>query len=126
MPPGGNQGLPVYGTAYRLVLEVTVLCAGLDRRFRYSLGEDIRREAKNLLIAADSAGKGMDRTENLLRARRSLMEVQLGLRLLNDLKVISDKRYIPFVEITTEIDRQLSNWERSAHRRECPAGVSSP
>jgi len=108
------------------VLEVTVLCAGLDRRFRYSLGEDIRREATNLLIAADSVGKGMDTAENLLRARRSLMEVQLGLRLLNDLKVISDKRYIPFVEMTTEIDRRLSNWERSAHRRESPAGVSSP
>lgn len=119
------DALPVYGLAYRLLLELTVLCAGLDRRFRYSLGEDIRREAKTLLLCSDLAGKGFDKMENISGARRALVEVQLGLRLLSDLKVITDKRYLPFMEVTVEISRQLSNWERSVHRRESSAGVSS-
>ena len=99
------NNLPVYGKAYQLLLEITVLCSCLDRRFRYSLGED--------------------RLENIKQSRRALAEVQLCLRLLNDLKVITDKRYVPFMVITDDISEQLSKWDRFCRQKES-AGVSPP
>jgi hypothetical protein len=106
------NGLPVYGIAYRLVLEITTLCAGLDRRFRYSLGEDLRNKAKQTLLCIMWAGKGENRLDNITHARHALTEVQLCLRLLNDMKVVTDKRYVPFMELTQEVSGQLSKWER--------------
>ena len=54
------------------------------------------------------------------------MDVQLSLRLLSDLRILPDKRYVYFLEMTEDIMKQLSNWERSLIRPDDPAGMQSP
>ena len=63
--------------------------------------------------------------DNIRNARLAMLDVQLSLRLLNDLKVIPDKRYVPIMEQTEVVVKQLSNWERSEMARR-NAGVPSP
>ena len=120
------NGLPVYGMAYRLAVETTEMTARLERNYRYSLGEDVRKGAKATIISITLAGKGESRYENIRQARISMLEVQLSLRLLNGLKVLPDKRYVYFLEINEDIIKQLSNWERSERQRNSAAGVPSP
>jgi len=48
------NSLPVYGAAYRLALEATQMASRLERNYRYSLGEDIRKGVKS----------GLPRTED--------------------------------------------------------------
>lgn len=133
------NSLPVYGAAYRLAVEATEMASRLERNYRYSLGEDVRRGVKDALLRITLAGKNEDREENIRSARLSMLEVQLCLRLMNDLKVLPDKRYVVFLDMTEDIIRQLSNWERSDHQRRSaaetpqktgffggPAGVPSP
>lgn len=98
----------------------------LERNYRYSLGEDIRLGVKRAALCITLAGKGEDRAENVRSARLAMMDVELSLRLLNDLKVLPDKRYVYFLEMVEDIIRQLSNWERSLSRQSSPAGVPSP
>jgi len=112
--------------AYRLAVELTSFAARLDRNYRYSLGEDIRRCSKEVVLCVSLAGKGEEKTLNLHRSRLSIQDVQISLRMLCDLKVIPEKRYVYFLEITENIVKQLSNWERSLTPRGEPAGVSSP
>lgn len=119
------DSLPVYGIAYRLAVELTAFASRLDKNYRYSLGEDIRRSSKSALLCISLAGKGEERVSNIHSARISTLDVQLSLRLLNDLKVLPDKRYVYFLELTEDMVKQLSNWERSERRRS-PAGVPSP
>lgn len=120
------DSLPVYGAAYRLAVEATQMASRLERNYRYSLGEDIRGGVNHALVSIMLAGKGEQRKENVHAARISMLEVQLGLRLLNDLKVLPDKRYVVFLDMTEDIIRQLSNWERSERQRASAAGVPSP
>lgn len=80
------NSLPVYGLAYRLVVEATEMTSRLERNYRYSLGEDIRKNAKSAVLSITLAGKGEDNAENIHKARLSILDVQLCLRLLNDLK----------------------------------------
>ena len=98
----------------------------LERNYRYSLGEDIRVGVKKSVLLITLAGKGEDRDSNIHSARLSMLEVQLSLRLLNDLKVLPDKRYVYFLEITEDIIKQLSYWERSLSKHSSAAGVPSP
>ena len=102
------------------------MAARLDRNYRYSLGEDIRRGIKEALLRISLAGKGEDREDNVRSARLAIMDVQLSLRLLSDLRILPDKRYVYFLEMTEDIMKQLSNWERSLIRPDDPAGMQSP
>ena len=117
-PPLGRMeasfnSLPVYGLAYRLAVEATEMAARLERNYRYSLGEDIRVGVKKAVLSITLAGRGEEREANVHTAGISMLDVQLSLRLLSDLKALPDKRYVYFLEITEDIMKQLSNWERS-------------
>lgn len=101
------------------------MASRLERSYRYSLAEDIRAGVKKAVLQISFAGKGEDRAENIRSARHSMLDVQLSLRLLNDLKVLPDKRYIYFLEMTEDIIKQLSNWERSLSKHSSTAGVPS-
>lgn len=118
------NSLPVYGLAWRLTVELTTLAARLDRNYRYSLGEDLRKGGKQAVLCIMLAGKGEEKSFNIHQARLAAMDVQLTLRLLNELKVIPDARYVDFVELTENITKQLSNWERK--EISCRAGIPSP
>ena len=102
------------------------MASRLERNYRYSLGEDIRRGVNQALVRIMLAGKGEQRESNVHSARISMLEVQLDLRVLNDLKVLPDKRYAVFLDMTEDIIRQLSNWERSLHQSANTAGMPSP
>lgn len=130
-PPLGRKeppfnSLPVYGAAWRLAVEATEMAARLERNYRYSLGEDIRLGVKRAVLCITLAGKGEDRQDNIRSARLAMLDVELSLRLLSDLKVLPDKRYVYFLEMAQDIIRQLSNWERSLSRQNQPAGMPSP
>ena len=130
-PPLGHKeapfnSLPVYGLVYRLAVEVTEMAARLERNYRYSLGEDVRLGVKKSVLSITLAGKGEERELNIHSARLAMLDVRLSLRLLNDLKVLPDKRYVYFLEMTEDIVKQLSNWERSLLKRSSTAGMPSP
>lgn len=116
--------LPVYGMAYRLAVEATEMASRIERNYRYSLGEDIRKGAKSAVLSIILAGKGENRADNIHSALITILDIQLSLRLLNDLKVLPDKRYVYFLESTEKVLKQLSNWERS--ERQHLAGMPSP
>lgn len=120
------NSLPVYGATYRLAVETTQMASRLERNYRYSLGEDIRRGVNQALVSIMLAGKGEEREANVHSARVAMLEVQLNLRLLNDLKVLPDKRYAVFLDMAEDIIRQLSNWERSERQCGSAAGMPSP
>ena len=119
------NSLPVYGLAYRLTIEITEMTSRLERNYRYSLGEDIRLGIKKTLLSITLAGKGEGREVNIHAARLAMLDVQLSLRILADLKVLPDKRYVYFLDITEDIVKQLTNWERSLSKQSSAAGVPS-
>lgn len=120
------NSLPVYGASYRLAIEATEMASRLGRNYRYSLGEDIRHGIKKSLLLITLAGKGEDRMRNIHAARLAMLDIQLSFRLLEDLKVLPEKRYVYYLEITEDIVKQLSNWERSLSEHSSTAGVPSP
>ena len=121
-----SNSLPVYGLAYRLAIEATGMASRLERNYRYSLGEDIRNGVKHAVLCIILASKGEEKIDNIRSARLSILDTQLSLRLLNDLKVLPDKRYVSFLELTEDIVKQLSNWERRERERTSFTGVPSP
>lgn len=114
---GPFDALPVYNAAYRFVLDLCGACAKIQRDYKYSLGEQARLAGMRMLVCISEALKQYSFSEQkscyLKEARERMTESQLCLRLLNDLHVISDKRYVGFADIPQEISKQLYSWEKS-------------
>lgn len=123
--PTPDRSIPVYGATYRLTVDVTQLCARLERTYRYSLGEELRGSLMKALLDITFASDKEQRLARIRSAREAVEEAQLCLRLLNDLKAITDKRYVPFIDATEDIKKQLAAWERAEHSTR-NAGVQAP
>lgn len=122
---GGDPGLRLYGLSYRLALELARDSALLNKTFRYSLEEQVRLTAMRLSLDVESAGivAAEYKFPYLERARESLRELQLCLRMLADLKALSDKRYAAYIDMTADISKKLHNWEKSQRRPKNNVGV---
>ena len=108
--------LKVYEECYRLFLQLVTSTSRLQREYRYTLGEQIKRSAMDMIVLVFKANKSYDKCGYIATAREKLVEVQVLLRVFNDLKQMSDKQFAMFMEITVSISKQLAAWERSASK----------
>jgi hypothetical protein len=102
--------LPIYRTAYQLLVESTETIKEFPREYKYTLGQKLREEIIEIIVLvyrANSAKRKRDFIEELL-AR--LQVAELMIRLSHDMKILSLKRYSALAEKTTSIAKQASGW----------------
>ena len=114
---GERTVLPVYGASFKLALELTRMCALLPKKYKYSLGEDVRRSSLAMTVTLLKANRTKDKLHCISSAKDSLSEIEVCLRLLSELGDLPDRRYIAFIEMLGDISKQLDNWERSLVER---------
>ena len=108
--------LPVYEDSYQLLLFLVSFSRNMQRDFRYTLGEQVKDKVVEMMVLIFRANKSKDKTEHIVQAREKLAEVQIVIRLLNELRQISDKQFTALVEKTVSISKQLSSWEKYTFR----------
>lgn len=104
--------LPVYEESYQLLLDVVNFTRNIQRDLRYTLGEKLKQNIIDILVLIFKANKDRSKVSHISLARETLVEVQVVIRILNDLKQISDRQYIILAERTTNISKQLTSWEK--------------
>ncbi|MDY6277800.1 MAG: four helix bundle protein [Bacteroidales bacterium] len=104
---------PVYPATYSFLIEITKLSANLDKKYKYSLGEELRLSVMRCLLNITAASVPPGQSDSLSKAAWEMEETQLCLRILNDLKVIGDLRFIGFMDTTNEIMKQIKKWQRA-------------
>lgn len=116
--------LPVYEKTLRLLLDVVPCTMRMQRDYRYTMGEQLKRCIMDILILVFKANKTERKGEYISVAREKLVEVQIMMRVLNELRQISDKQFVMFAEMTESVSKQLSSWERYAasHLSQTDAG----
>lgn len=106
--------LPVYEECYQLFLHFTQLSMKMQRDYRYSLGEDVKRLLMAVILGVYKANykKENERVGYVAEARERMVELQVILRLLNEVRQIPDRHYMLLTERTASISKQLTGWER--------------
>lgn len=111
-----NQ-LPVYKATYDLLLYVYQTGKDVQRDYRYTLGETLKRDLITILTLIYRANANRQKVEIIVEAREKLVAVKLQLRLLHDLKQLSLKNYANASLMTESISKQLSAWQKSYEGR---------
>ena len=113
-PSSKFEFFPVCNLSRRLFVELCVTCAKMQRSYRYSLGEDLRRESltlvSNLVLAVKRPSSRLALVQD---AEDRLVRVQVCLKALNEIGTLTDKRYTSYMEMTNDIASQLSARGRS-------------
>lgn len=107
------DNLPVYKSAYDLLLYVFQIGHNMQRDYRYTLGENLKKELISVLSLIYKANTVTHKADVISEAREKIVIVKLHLRLLCDLKQISIKAYANSSEMVETVSKQLAAWHKS-------------
>ena len=106
--------LPVYRDTYQLILLLFKLVKEFPREYKYTLGQDMRRDTMRLIRHIYRANRGEDRKEHLQDFADDFELVKLQVRLSQDLRLISPKQFSEVILLMDSIGKQISGWSRSS------------
>ncbi|WP_294593467.1 four helix bundle protein [uncultured Bacteroides sp.] len=107
-----NQ-LPVYKATYDLLLYLYQVGRDVQRDYRYTLGETLKKDLVAILVLIYRANTTRQKVETIAEAREKLVAVKLQMRLLHDLKQISLKAYADASLMAESISKQLVAWQKA-------------
>lgn len=110
--------LPLYKAAYTLMLDVSRMMPNLPRDCRYSLGQDLRNKIMEIIICVYKANRVKIKHDIISKMQEAIVEAQVYIRVMCDLKYISERKYVVLSDQTVEISKQISAWAKSEKRLE--------
>ena len=105
--------LPIYRDAYNLLLTLYQETGRFSRDFKYTLGQDIKRDCLNLfreLYFANSQIK--ERGEHIDKFLSAFELLKIEIRLCVDLKVLSIKKLAHLTLMMDSIAKQATAWRK--------------
>lgn len=114
--------LPLYKASYRLLLDVSHTLRRVSRDNRYTIGQETRRGIIDIIVMIYRANRTRQKAHIISTMRERLLEVQVGLRLLCDMRDISEGQYASLADQTASMSKQMAAWEKSERERERQSG----
>ncbi|MBU4082667.1 four helix bundle protein [Patescibacteria group bacterium] len=105
--------LPVYRDTYRLILAIFEATRKFPREYKYTLGQDMKRDGLVLIRSIYRANKNRDKQRDLETFQDDLELLKLQIRLAYDMRIISVKKQVEIIEIMDVIGRQVSGWKKA-------------
>jgi len=109
------ESLPIINKSYQLYKAIVEINSHIDKRWRYSLGQNTEESVLSLiqeLIMAKNAPKPLKATY-LIKASSHLEIVILKLRLYLELKIANETKIFQSQAQLADIGRMLGGWLKS-------------
>jgi hypothetical protein len=107
------SSLPVYKASYDLLLEIFIFSKELSREYKYTVGQDLKKEVIGLLVGIYQANRVHEKEKIIQETREKLVIIRLYIRILKDLKEINIKKFA-YINLKIEnVSRQLAGWQNS-------------
>ncbi len=105
--------LPAYKASYDLVLEIFKQVKEFNKEYKYTIGENIKKESIKLLMLIYKANSTRDKGKIILRAREKLEVIRMLVRITKDLHQINTKKLVLLNKKIEKVSKQLTGWQKS-------------
>ena len=105
--------LPVYKDTYRLILLLFKLTKDFPREYKYSLGQDMKRDAIELVRHIYRANSSSDKVLHLNCFKDDFEILKLEVRLCHDMRLITAQHLSEVIELSDSVGKQVSGWSKS-------------
>ena len=106
--------MPVYRDTYQLILKIFEITKDFSKEYKYTLGQDMKRDALHLIRSIYRANKHKNRVDHLEVFLDELELLKLEIRLCVDMKLLPIKKQALLSELLERIGRQVTGWRNSA------------
>jgi four helix bundle protein len=106
--------LPVFNDTYRLTLKIFELTKNFSREYKFTLGQDMKRDCISLVRSIYRANKNKERRVYLEQFLDEFEVLKLEIRLCKDLHLITVKQQAQLVLSMDKIGKQITGWRNAA------------
>ena len=104
--------LPIYRDSYNLLLAIYQLTGKFSREYKYTLGQDMKRDALHLFRNLYQANRSQDKRQNLDEFLAEFELLKLEVRICVDLRLVSLKKMAEISLLTDSIGKQINAWKQ--------------
>ncbi len=105
--------LPVFKDVYHLILKIFEYTKDFPREYKFTLGQDLKRDGVNLVRSIYRANKSKEKTQYLEAFLDDFELLKLELRICNDMKLIPLKKHAELSLLMDKIGKQITAWRNS-------------
>jgi len=109
-----SHTLPIYIDTYKLILLIFERTTNFSREYKYTLGQDMKRDGINLVRSIYRANRSKEKRQYLEEFLDNFEILKLEVRLCKDLKLISIKQLAEISKILDIIGKQATAWKNSS------------
>ena len=106
-----SHELPIYRDTYKLILALFELTQHFSKEYKYSLGQDIKRDAICLVRSIYRANRNLQKREYIEEFLDNFEILKLELRICADLKLFSVKQQAEITVLLESIGKQATAWK---------------
>ena len=107
--------MQVFKDVYNLVQKIFLYTQEFPREYKYTLGQDMKRDAMQLVRSIYRANKAKSKTEYLEVFLDDFELLKLEIRLCVDMKILAVKKQAELSGLMDSIGKQITGW-RNANR----------
>ncbi|MFA5086359.1 MAG: four helix bundle protein [Candidatus Paceibacterota bacterium] len=105
--------LAVYKASYDFLILLINLTKNFDREYKYTIGENVKKEAMEMMKNIYRANSSEDKPGLIQAARENIEMIRLDLRVLQDLKQLNLRKFVFLNARVETVSKQLVAWQRS-------------
>jgi hypothetical protein len=109
-----SHTLPIYIDTYKLILLIFERTSNFGREYKYTLGQDMKRDGINLVRSIYRANRSKEKRQYLEEFLDNFEILKLEVRLCTDLKLISTKQLVEISKMLDIIGKQATAWKNSS------------
>ena len=112
--------LPVFRDVYKLTLRVFALTSHFPREYKFTLGQDLKRDCILLVRCIYRANKVKDKATYLEEFLDSFEVIKFELRLCFDLKLVTIKQHAELSVFMESVGKQITAWRNASSKSQNP------
>ncbi len=102
--------LPVYKDTYNLCMLIFQYTKDFPREYKYTLGQDMKRDVLSLMRSIYRANKHRDKKAHLEAFLEDFELLKLEVRLCADMKLLTIKKQTQIARLMDNIGKQITGW----------------
>ena len=105
--------LPVYRDTYQLILKIFDYTKDFTKEYKYTLGQDMKRDALKLVRSIYRANKSEHKKQHLDVFLDDFELLKMQIRLCMDMNILSIKKHVVLSSLMDKIGRQVMGWRKA-------------
>ena len=109
-----QRGEPVFKDVYKLILLIFEYGKDFPKEYKYTLGQDLKRDGINLVRSIYRANKTKNKVEYLETFLDDFEVLKIEIRLCADMKILSIKKQAALSLLMDGIGKQITGWRNAS------------